>query len=66
MCLNFCTKFQVSRIVLTSFRQRESGGNPPPPCPTSKQAPKTPTQIKVEMCKIYSKILEKLVENIKS
>ena len=37
-------KFQVSSIILTSFRQ---GGNFTPPSSTSKQTPKKPTQIRV-------------------
>ena len=45
MCVYLCTKFQVSSLVLMSFRQ---GGNFTPPLPpTSKQPPKKPTQIKV-------------------
>ena len=46
------TKFQVSSIILTSFRQGEGGGKfylpAPPPSNTSKHTkciPKTPTQM---------------------
>ena len=53
------TKFQVSSIILTSFRQGEGGGRreilPAPPLPPSntskhtKRTPKTPTQIRVKL-----------------
>ena len=51
------TKFQVSSIILTSFRQGEGGGRReilpvPPPSNTSKhtkRTPKTPTQIRVQL-----------------
>ena len=39
-------KFEVSSIVLTSFRQ--GGGNFTPLPPTSKRTPKKPTQIGVK------------------
>ena len=40
-------KFEVSSIILISFRQ--GGGNfTPPPSPTSKQTPKNSTQIRVK------------------
>ena len=38
-------KFEVSRIILTGFRQ---GGNFTPPHPTSKRTLKKPTQIRVK------------------
>ena len=44
MCVYLSTKFQVSRIILTSFRQ---GVIYPPLPPTSEQTPKKPTQIRV-------------------
>ena len=42
-------KFEVSSIILTSFRGRGGGEfyHPPPP-PTSKQTPKKPSQIRVK------------------
>ena len=43
MSVYLCTKFQVSSITLTSFRQ---GDNFPPT--TSKRTPKKPTQIRVK------------------
>ena len=53
MCV--CTKFQVSSIVLTCFKQggNFSRPNPPPPPPhqtktTSKEIPKKPAQIRVK------------------
>ena len=42
MCVNLCTKFQVSSIILMSFRRANVT-----PRPTSKRAPKKPTQIRV-------------------
>ena len=42
MCVNLRIKFQVSSIILTSFRD---GGNFTRP--SSKRAPKKPTQIRV-------------------
>ena len=33
MCLYLRTKCQVCSIILTSFRQRGTGGNLPPPAP---------------------------------
>ena len=44
MGVSLRAKFEVSRIILTSFRQ---GGNFTP-SPTSKEAPKKPTQIRVK------------------
>ena len=41
-------KFQVSSIILPSFRQGGGGGNFTPPPVTSKQTTKKPTQIKVK------------------
>ena len=41
-------KFQVSSIILPSFRQGGGGGNFSPPPFTSKQTTKKPTQIKVK------------------
>ena len=41
-------KFEVSSIILTSFRQGGGGVILPPPSPTSKQTPKNPTQIRVK------------------
>ena len=41
-------KFQVSSIILPSFRQGGGGGILPPPPFTSKQTTKKPTQIKVK------------------
>ena len=50
MCV--CTKFQVSSIVLTCFKQAGnfSRPTPPPPVPptTSKEIPKKPAQIRVK------------------
>ena len=48
------TKFQVSSIILTIFRQ-EGGGRVilPLPYPTSKQTPKKPTQIRVNQSEFY-------------
>ena len=58
MCVYLRTKFQVSSIVLTSFKWGRDGGDnftpPPPPTHTlththtSKQTPKKPTQIRVK------------------
>ena len=57
------TKFQVSSIILTSFRQ-VGNFTPPHPTskrtpkkpthPTSKRTPKKPTQIRVNKLKIIS------------
>ena len=43
-------KFEVFRIILTSFRQREEGGGVilPPPPPTSKRTLKKAIQIRVK------------------
>ena len=38
-------KFEVSSVILTSFRQGVTSHHPPP---TSKQTPKNPTQIRVK------------------
>ena len=45
MCVYLHTNFQVSNIILTSFRQ---GVILPAPPPTSKQTPKKSTQIRVK------------------
>ena len=45
MCVHLCTKFKVSSIILTSFRQ---GIIFLPPSPSSKLTPKNPTQIRVK------------------
>ena len=52
MCVYLQTKFQVSNIIPTSFRQREGGTLPPPfsslQIPQNKpQTPKKPNQIGV-------------------
>ena len=47
MCVYFRTKFQVSNIILTSFRQRDNFTL----SPTPKQTPKKPTLISVGMKK---------------
>ena len=51
MCVYLHTKFQVSSIILTSFRQGVIFPSPPPPTHThthtSKRTPKKPTQIRV-------------------
>ena len=44
VCVNLRTKFQVSTIIITSFRQGGGGVFPP----TSKRASKNPTQIRVK------------------
>ena len=53
MCVYLCTKFQVSSITVTSFRQEGVAEGevilPLPPPPTSKRTSKEPTQIRVEM-----------------
>ena len=51
MCLYLCAKFEVSSIILMSFRQ---GDNFTPPPPTSKRTPKKPTQIRVNIQNINS------------
>ena len=50
MCVYLRAKFEVSNIILTSFRQGEEGGVilPLPPIPTSKRTPKKSTQIRVK------------------
>ena len=48
MCLYLCGKFEVSRIILTSFRR----GNPPTST-TSKRTPKKPTQIRAKVWKLF-------------
>ena len=45
MCVYLRTKFQVSSIIVMSFRQGVI--LPPQPHPTAKQTPKKPTQIRV-------------------
>ena len=42
-------KFEVSNIILTSFRQEVILPPPPPPPPTSKRTCKKPTQIMVNI-----------------
>ena len=46
MCAHLSANFEVSSIILTSFRQRVIP--PPHPTPTSKETPKQPTQIRVK------------------
>ena len=46
MCVHWFTKFQVSSIIVTSFRQ---GNNPPCPIVIAKRAPKKPTQIRARI-----------------
>ena len=46
LCVYLCTKFQVSSIIITSFKQ-EGNFTPPHTHHTSKQTPKKPTQIRV-------------------
>ena len=41
-------KFEISSIILTSFRLGREGGDFTPPPPPSKGAPKKPTQIRVK------------------
>ena len=42
-------KFEVSSVILTSFRQVGGGGGKlPPPLSTSKRTPKKPTEIRVK------------------
>ena len=57
MFVDLCTKFQISRIILTSFRQGGGGGGgwilPKTP---KKQTPKRPTQIKVTNVNIVTYI----------
>ena len=52
MAVYFRTKFQVSSIILTSFRQEEVIPRPPPPPhtlpPKKPRNPKTPTKIRVK------------------
>ena len=51
MCVYLRSKFQVSSIILTSFRQMGGGNftpNPPTHTPTLKRTPKKPTQIRVK------------------
>ena len=45
MCVYVRTKFQVSSIILTSFRREVILPTPPP----AKRTPKNPTQIKVNL-----------------
>ena len=45
MCVYLRAKFEVSSIILTSFRQARSFN--PPSSPPSKRTPKKPTQIRV-------------------
>ena len=50
MYLYFRAKFEVSSIILTSFRQGRGwggGGNFIPPAPSSKRTPNKSTQISV-------------------
>ena len=50
MCVYLLAKFEVSRIILTSFRRRGGGRLIlSAPFATSKRTPKKPTQIKVKM-----------------
>ena len=50
MCVYLRAKFEVSRIIITSFRQGVVLHCPPPP-PTinSKRTPRKPTQIRVKI-----------------
>ena len=50
MCVYLRAKFEVSIIILTSFRQKRGGGEGGRAIlpPTSKQTPKKPTQIRVK------------------
>ena len=43
-----CTKFEVSAIILMSFRQGRGRGNFTPSLPITKQIPQKPTQIMVK------------------
>ena len=54
MCICFCAKFQVSSIILTSFRQWVVFPS------TSKQTPKKPTQIKVKARMVMANLLSLL------
>ena len=45
MCMDLCTDFQVSSIILVSFRQEVILPTQPPP---QKKTPKNPTQIRVK------------------
>ena len=45
MCVNLCAKFEVSSIILTSFKQ---GGNPPPP--PQKEPLKSPPRLWLNAC----------------
>ena len=47
MCVHLRTDFQVSSVILTSFRQGLISPLPPPPRPTAKGAPKKPILIRV-------------------
>ena len=57
-CVYLRTNIQVSNLILTSFRQEGGGGGILPfysPPRTSKQTPKTPTQIRVNQSNIIIK-----------
>ena len=56
MCVYLYTKFQVSNIILTSFRQ--GGKFPPSPSslpPSPQKNTKKPTQIRVKLLTTFSK-----------
>ena len=47
MCVYLRAEFEVSSLILTSFRQRVQSYLPSPPsAPQNKQTPKKPTQVK--------------------
>ena len=48
VCVLKC-QFEVSSMILTSFRQRRGKVIPPPPHQTAKKTPKKPTQIRVKV-----------------
>ena len=48
VCVYLCAKFQVSSLILTSFKlQGEGRGGEFSPPPTSKRTPKKPTRTRV-------------------
>ena len=57
MCVSLGTKFEVSSIVLPSFKQGGEGGGVTLPSTTSKQTPKKYTQIWVKQSKDVTSIL---------
>ena len=59
MCVYLRSKFEVSRIILTGFRQGLVL-NPPPHTPASKQTPEKPTQIRVKWLALKAFITKEL------